>query len=114
MSDNLIYSEVIKTDENYARDASLLFCPRCDSGNLHHIGVTVFDRQEDAATVVKTEVAAGRVSVDPKNTGIGNPSARRDGITIDFRCEGCGDGPITLTIAQHKGSTLIGWVFPPE
>jgi hypothetical protein len=37
-----------------------------------------------------------------------NPSWRRDGIAIEFCCEGCGSIG-ELTIAQHKGVTLVGW-----
>lgn len=97
-----------------------LICPRCGSANLHHIGVTVFDRREDAPTVVKTIVRAGVVYVDPKSDGEENPSSRRDGLVIVFGCEDCTvrseDGAwiratLELTIQQHKGGTFFGWRF---
>ena len=90
---------------------SLLICPRCGNQTLHHEKVTVFDREEDALTVVRTEIKKGVVSVDAAGSGTGNPSTRRDGIVIDFSCENCGDDALQLTFAQHKGSTEIGWRF---
>ncbi|HXU03825.1 MAG TPA: hypothetical protein VN903_22825, partial [Polyangia bacterium] len=46
--------------------------------------------------------------VAPHYAGYKNPSGRRDGIAIDLWCESCKEGS-TLTIAQHKGMTAIGW-----
>ena len=89
----------------------MLNCPRCGAELLHHVSTTVYDRKEDAPTVVETTVSKGHVEVDPKSDGIGNPSSRRDGVVIAFTCEGCGDEPIELGIAQHKGSTEIGWRY---
>ncbi len=71
----------------------------------------MFDRGEDAATVVRTEIAGGKVTTEPAAQGDGNPSSRRDGLVVRFWCEGCGDDPIELCIAQHKGTTEIGWRY---
>lgn len=90
---------------------SELNCPRCGSAYLHQGTVTVYDRGEDQAACVKTVVEGGRVSVDPYGNNTDNPSMRRHGLTIQFDCEGCGDKPIFLTVAQHKGCTEIGWLF---
>lgn len=108
-------------DENFLTSKTLsivdmggvadLLCPRCGADYLHHSAVTVYDRAEDASTVIETEVSNGRVSVNPYSSGVANPSRRRDGVIIDFYCEGCGDAPIQLCIAQHKGATEIGWRF---
>lgn len=108
---NLTYSKDLKTVD--AGAASDLLCPRCGADNLHHIGVTVFDRKEDAGATVKTVVRGGRAETDVvRNNATGNPSARRDGITVDFWCEQCGeDKIIELRIAQHKGSTEVSWLF---
>jgi hypothetical protein len=38
-----------------------------------------------------------------------DPSDRRDGLTITFSCETCEDLPV-LSIVQHKGLTLVGWL----
>ncbi|MDE4619650.1 hypothetical protein [Sinorhizobium meliloti] len=92
-----------------------LKCPNCGGSHLHHIKVAVYDRSEDAAQVTKTVVANGRASMDKVDSlSSGNPSTRRDGIVVSFECETCPagkDGPLELTIAQHKGSTEIGWRF---
>jgi len=88
-----------------------LHCPRCGAESLHQGEVIVYDRSEDQKTCVKTSVNAGQVSVDPKASNALNPSSRRHGLTIQFACEKCGDAPIILKIAQHKGSTRIGWAF---
>ncbi len=110
MTNTWVQSDEIKT-RPYGRGIAELHCPRCGSANLHHTGVTVFDRAEDRPTVVETTVSAGKVKVDPASIGAMNPSARRDGLAIRFDCEGCGEDPIELTIAQHKGSTEIGWRY---
>lgn len=97
-----------------------LCCPRCGADNLHHSTVTVFDGgSEDPQTVVRTTVYGGSTKMEcVPEKGSGNPSARRHGLTIKFWCEGCGgDSPgdlIELKIAQHKGSTEIGWRYTPR
>jgi hypothetical protein len=35
-------------------------------------------------------------------------AGRRNGMTIEFTCEGCGNG-LELTIAQHNGATYLQW-----
>lgn len=109
MTQQIHYSNVVKA-RVWSERASLLECPCCGSEYLHHAKVTIFDRGEDAETVVRTEVQGSKLSVNPLDQGQGNPSSRRDGVTVDFWCEGCGASPITLTIGQHKGMTEIGWV----
>jgi len=125
----------IEIDSGYVgKDLSMLCCPRCGEIYLHHEGVISYDRSEDAEKVVKTttlspvtdaeDVKATTTSVEVTD-GIGNPSDRRHGLAIAFWCECCSfdDDPndlgnairsgrrIELTIAQHKGSTHIGWRF---
>lgn len=85
-----------------------LKCPRCGSFNLHHAEVTVFDRGEDDDNVVKTQVVGGKATTSVAPSAPDNPSARRGGVTIDFVCEQC-EGALQLTMAQHKGSTLVEW-----
>lgn len=64
-----------------------------------------------------TDVPA-RTGLHFGTSGERNPSSRRDGLVISFTCEQCSrDDPgdvIELTIAQHKGSTEIGWRFSPR
>lgn len=95
-----------------------VLCPRCGSHNLHHVGVTVFDRAEDAESVVQIAVMGATVetTVAPAK-GSGNPSSRRHGLAIKFACEHCAwnkdDGIVELTVAQHKGSTEVNWRYSP-
>jgi len=86
-----------------------LTCPRCGEQWLHHGEVRVYSRPIEDGQEQETRISHyGRVFVDPYNKR-DNPSARRDGLTIDFWCESCREGS-TLTIAQHKGMTAIGWI----
>ena len=85
-----------------------LECPRCGGNNLHHIYVTVWDREEDAKYTRLTSVANGNVKQSEELSEVVNPSLRRDAITIYFDCENCGDG-LALSIIQHKGTTYTEW-----
>lgn len=95
-----------------------LKCP-CGSDLVHHDSVEVFERTEDADAGVRVRVSGvdvgwrnekppdrcpAAVRVDTSLDG--NPSARRQGIAIHFWCEEC-RGRFVLTIAQHKGMTLL-------
>lgn len=89
-----------------------LYCPACRGDNLHHLGVKVFDRAEDAQTITRTEVRGGLIASHLiAGAGAGNPSGRRDGLAVMFECEGCNADPLELTIAQHKGQTLMAWRY---
>jgi hypothetical protein len=101
----------VATEPDGYGDVSDLLCPRCGYIYLHHGQVIVFDRGEDAAFNLVTTIDTGTTTrILPNDAN--NPSSRRQGMTIAFICEGCGDG-IELTIAQHKGCTQIGWRFAP-
>jgi hypothetical protein len=76
---------------------------------LHHGVVTVYNRRENADSVALTQVSSGQGTIEiVPSAWSGNPSARRDGVVIRFVCENC-DETSELTIAQHKGQTLLGW-----
>jgi hypothetical protein len=86
-----------------------LTCPHCRGEYLHHGRVIIYDRAEDASRVTKIDVwdhSAWITKVDNKDSG--NPSLRRRGLTMQFYCEEC-DTTSELTIAQHKGASLVGW-----
>ena len=101
----------------------VLLCPYCEGqeGYLHHQGVSYFARGEDDAFGTRVSVEEGEadekphhtsnvsVKVDMRNRLDGNPSARRSGVVIFFRCELC-DGDYKLGVAQHKGQTLMFWL----
>jgi hypothetical protein len=105
-------------DTRDGNDEGVLCCPRCleldrDRGNLHAVQIIAYDRGEDAALTKVTTVYNGIAGTALLPSAIaGNPSSRRDGVVIEFACEQCGDGP-SLTIAQHKGDTLIAWRIRP-
>jgi hypothetical protein len=97
-------------------DESELMCPRCGSQYLHHTGVTVFSRGEDRDPLVRVNVIGTSVTTEVVAAGAsGNPSGRRDGLAIQFMCEQCNksDKPqvLELTVAQHKGLTLLAWRY---
>lgn len=113
----LLRSKIIATQD--MGGVADLLCPRCEGDHLHHLDVSVFSRPEDADAVTVTKLMNATASIAVENNReSGNPSSRRGGITIQFMCESCGsdnlDDLIELTIAQHKGSTEIGWRFRPR
>ena len=83
---------------------ALLECPACGGNHLHHEMVDVFEREEDQEEGLHVVVANGKVVEDEDLTG--NPSSRRHGLSIHFKCEHCPATPV-LTIAQHKGNTWV-------
>lgn len=95
-------------DAMMVADGSILECPACGGENLHQERVDSWFREEDATQGVHTSAMKdGGCFVTPQMHG--NPSSRRDGLTITFSCETCEELP-TLSIVQHKGLTLVGWL----
>jgi len=96
-----------------------LCCPNCNNAyGLHHDKITIWNRRKEdhdgvrftiKGTSLTSKLIDGGDSLGgPKE----NPSKRRDGLVIEFWCEHCPDiKPINLRIAQHKGITLMGWMF---
>lgn len=89
-------------------DYGRLSCPCCkdEESNLHHGRIEVFNRQEDSETGNHTVIDGSKTIID--NDVSGNPSPRRDGISIVFWCEQCGEQSI-LDIIQHKGMSYMRW-----
>ena len=85
-----------------------LTCPCCkdEESNLHHSRIEIFNRQEDAIFGNRTIIDGSITMVD--NNIDGNPSPRRDGISIVFWCEQCCEQSI-LDIIQHKGMSFMRW-----
>lgn len=91
-------------------DQDVLRCPKCGADHLHHEAITICGRNEDAEMVLRTVVEGGVSRTDLcGNASSRNPSGRRDGLFIRFRCEICGGDDMELTIAQHKGQTIVEW-----
>ena len=87
-----------------------LECPHCGENYLHQIKVDVFQRSEDEESVFHVQVGNTRIAKTAvvNNNRSGNPSLRRNGLTITFSCETCEETP-KLDLAQHKGCTLVTW-----
>ena len=89
----------------------ILCCPHCGGNNLHHSTVEVFNRprEDDPSTAVLVKENGAPIVGHP----LSNPSGRRNGILIEFKCENCGfDNPakvFALGIVQHKGNTFLSW-----
>ena len=83
----------------------VLLCPECGTDYTHHRRVTVFwrDREDEP---FGSCIRSSQDELSATRRQYGNPSARRDGISIDCRCEAC-KTLFRLHIAQHKGHTLI-------
>jgi len=112
------FSPNIELERNSDRTSDLR-CPRCGGIHLHQTKVSIFNRQEDEETVFLVTVNGKNTSTGfVSNDESGNPSSRRQGLAIEFDCEGCSTGDpddvLELTIAQHKGSTEMGWRFTPR
>jgi hypothetical protein len=89
----------------------ILVCPHCHDSHscLHHGVLTVYHRREDESRLTRIGVRNGSALIERVDSdGSGNPSSRRDGLAIHFYCELC-DLSSELTIAQHKGQTLLAW-----
>jgi hypothetical protein len=91
-------------------DKGCLICPSCGNGSggsLHQTEVTAYFRREDAvkgATVRVNDKLNAYTGTDQT----GNPSERRDGVSITFMCECCNAHPV-LNIVQHKGCSYTYW-----
>jgi hypothetical protein len=97
---------LVKFDE---QDPTWLTCPHCGQSNLHHDAVTVFDRRgEDGPTAATTITGHSVYREEGQAADLANPSSRRDGLAVSFWCEHC-PAISELTIAQHKGITILGW-----
>jgi hypothetical protein len=83
-----------------------LSCPSCGGEYLHQTHLDSWFREEDSDTAMHVSTNQNQARIDNCNTG--NPSTRRDGILIRFRCEECPATP-SLAIVQHKGCTFFEW-----
>lgn len=81
-----------------------LCCPFCGFAYLHHRKISIFERREDADKGLHVVVDGESVKVDTDIKR--NPSERRNGLSIQFECEGCSEKPV-LTLVQHKGNTYL-------
>lgn len=93
---------------NYGQGEYALLCPSCGGECLHHDRIDVYEplkEDADAGQHVTVEQHDTHVSADLT----GNPSRRRNGVTIRFWCETCQARPV-LRLAQHKGTTYVSMI----
>jgi len=88
-----------------------LCCPDCGSYYMHQHRVEVFSRGEDEKTI---GLAVDQYTSEVSPAEGDNPSSRRQGLVIYFRCEDCNyaeqdDVIKALRIYQHKGITFMEW-----
>ena len=98
--------------------SNAVMCPRkeCGCDNLHQGRIDIYNRAEDKREGQHVRVTCDSLSNDvPTKTRVivdedltGNPSGRRQGLSIQFLCEQC-DRIFILDIVQHKGTTYMGW-----
>jgi hypothetical protein len=97
-------------------DGSILLCPYCKEGHLHHTRVEIYSRKEDASSgllvdvsdLVEQPLEPSRINVIPNSPMKNNPSLRRGGLRITFDCECCPETS-RLIVVQHKGNTFVEW-----
>lgn len=88
-------------------DGDVLLCGNCNGMYLHMGYVDTYIRTtEDSETGNHTKVIGSKTERDDEMYG--NPSERRDGVTLSFTCEDC-NAVNFLSLAQNRGHTMIGW-----
>lgn len=87
-------------------DERTLQCPSCKGEYLHQVEVVAYWGGEDKGTGLKMVSSPERCFIGTSMEG--NPSPRRQGLTIRFDCESC-SAELLLSVVQHKGQTLIQW-----
>ena len=100
---------------NPAKFALSLRCPVCgEDYDVHPVSVRAYFREDSARVGNFAQVSHEQV-VASSGTDLppGNPSGRRDGIVLEFKCWNC-DNVLELTIAQHKGPSYVTWGVSPK
>lgn len=106
------YKKVVEVDTNTYASICALKCPSCGETYLHQGTIEAYNRGEDADTVRCVIVDGSSVfSEQIPSEHSNNPSSRRQGCIIHFDCEHCQGIDFKLTIAQHKGTTLLEWIY---
>lgn len=89
---------------NYSQNSDgAITCPICAYDYTHQGAIEVFERSEDAQNGNHVKILNDDIEVNRNLTG--NPSPRRQGVTLDMVCEL--EHKFKLNIYQHKGQTFI-------
>lgn len=81
-----------------------VLAPCCEYDYSHQGRVDVFVRGEDEQKGNHVSIIGDLVNIDRSMEG--NPSGRRQGVSISVECEGCGQEHL-LCVYQHKGQTIV-------
>ena len=80
-----------------------IMCPVCNFDYTHQGAIEIFERSEDEKDGNHVKILDDNIQVNRDLTG--NPSPRRQGVTLEMKCES--EHPFKLHIYQHKGQTFI-------
>ncbi len=83
-----------------------LLCPKCSSSYLTHDAVHVFNRKRNSKYGQHVTVYYGDIHQDTYMTD--NPSPKRSGVRLKFRCEECTTW-FYLVLSEHEEGTKIFW-----
>jgi hypothetical protein len=76
-------------------------CPRCDSSELRHSYVKLFERPFSSGVTIRTTVHETRAEH-------GFSHHRFEAVAIGFQCRAC-DGEAELNVTHDNGTTRIEW-----
>lgn len=79
-------------------------CPVCADTYTHQGKIEIFERGEDETIGNHVQVFNDNIQVDRDLTG--NPSPRRQGVSIHFKCE-TQSHQFIVDIYQHKGQSFF-------
>lgn len=94
-----------RSSRNVELMSAVLNCRHCGNPTLHANRIDVYNRKEDEETGQHVTISPDTlVAIDRDLTG--NPSPRREGMTMTFDCELC-DYKTKLHVFQHKGAVSL-------
>jgi hypothetical protein len=99
--EDTIYNYNKSTELILPKHELLLLCPICGHNCVHQSEITIYQRKQEDALIVKTVANSAITTIEISDEAHG----RRDSLEIDFWCEcSC---YFTVLILQHKGETYI-------
>ncbi|MDM1765731.1 MULTISPECIES: hypothetical protein [unclassified Acinetobacter] len=88
----------------FYQNEDFIKCPVCGDPYTHQGKVEIFERCEDETQGNHVQVLDDNIQVDRDLSR--NPSPRRQGVSIHFKCES-GSHSFIVDIYQHKGQTFF-------
>lgn len=93
-------------DTDMSPNYGALLCAHCNHEYTHVEKLYWFRRGEDESQCNTGFLALSGFGGNMKTSNKYNPSARRDGMCIFYRCESC-EALSSLNVVQHKGITEV-------